>query len=108
MLRSEWLVSLVTHFPSPCLVALFALCTYAHISPVKRFEVTNCFRWHADIKLDNILLVHGGFKLADFGFAKFAETENQAKPPEQLVVGGTDTFGIYADNTCAEIASANV
>ncbi|KAF1997329.1 hypothetical protein P154DRAFT_565493 [Amniculicola lignicola CBS 123094] len=50
--------------------------------------------WHADIKPDNILRVNGRFKLADFGFAKFVETSNNVdRPPEQVLEGGTDSFG---------------
>jgi hypothetical protein len=37
--------------------------------------------------------VHGEFKLADFGFAKFAEIVENDKPPEQPIMGGTDTYG---------------
>jgi serine/threonine protein kinase len=55
--------------------------------------VAHVCRWHADIKPDNILLVHGEFKLADFGFAKFAEIVENDKPPEQPIMGGTDTYG---------------
>ncbi|KAL8687353.1 MAG: hypothetical protein Q9224_005177, partial [Gallowayella concinna] len=47
--------------------------------------------WHADIKPDNILRVHGKFKLSDPGFAKFkkkAETD-----PQEFVLGGTETYG---------------
>ena len=48
-------------------------------------------RWHADIKPDNILLVNGMFKLADPGFAKFVK--ETGKNPEEVVFGGTWTYG---------------
>ncbi|EXJ80449.1 serine/threonine protein kinase [Capronia coronata CBS 617.96] len=47
--------------------------------------------WHADIKLDNILRVHGEFKLADFGFAKFKRRRNEL--PTEYIEGGTQTYG---------------
>jgi serine/threonine protein kinase len=52
---------------------------------------TNKISWHADIKPDNILIVHGKFKLADPGFVKFVEkTESNHKSIQD---GGTETFG---------------
>jgi serine/threonine protein kinase len=48
-------------------------------------------RWHADIKPDNILSVHGKFKLADPGFAHFVKKTD--KIPMGEVLGGTETFG---------------
>lgn len=53
------------------------------------------YSWHADVKPDNILLVHGKFKLADFGFARFSMTAKDGKPPEQFIMGGTDTYGMF-------------
>jgi serine/threonine protein kinase len=53
---------------------------------------TNNFRWHADLKPDNILRVHGEFKLADFGFAKFKKRAPDRKPME-YIEGGTETYG---------------
>lgn len=50
-------------------------------------------RWHADVKPDNILRVHGEFKLADFGFAKFQQKNKGA--PMAYIEGGTGTFGTY-------------
>lgn len=54
-------------------------------------SISYSFRWHADIKPDNIIIVHGKFKLADPGFAKFVEKTE--KIPEEIVIGGTETFG---------------
>jgi serine/threonine protein kinase len=48
-------------------------------------------RLHADVKPDNILMVHGEFKLADFGFAKFKQRGEDV--PRQPYEGGTETFG---------------
>ncbi|KAK0114162.1 hypothetical protein ONS95_013663 [Cadophora gregata] len=47
--------------------------------------------WHADIKPDNILLVHGKFKLADPGFMKVVR--KTGKEPVEALSGGTETFG---------------
>lgn len=50
------------------------------------------FRWHGDIKPDNILRVQGKYKLADFGFAKFErEREGNTKT---YMDGGTRTYGM--------------
>jgi hypothetical protein len=53
-------------------------------------------RWHADIKPDNILLVHGRFKLADFGFSGFSPVERtkSGTVPTQHIHGFTNTYGI--------------
>jgi serine/threonine protein kinase len=52
------------------------------------------YRWHADIKPDNILSVDGKFKLADPGFAKFVKmTEKDDIDLKQFVLGGTETYG---------------
>lgn len=49
------------------------------------------YRWHADVKPDNILSVQGKFKLSDPGFAKFVrKTDND---PEAFLLGGTETYG---------------
>ncbi|KAI1335788.1 hypothetical protein F5Y15DRAFT_222823 [Xylariaceae sp. FL0016] len=48
--------------------------------------------WHADLKPDNILRVHGEFKLADFGFAKF-KRKALDQVPEEFMTGGTETYG---------------
>jgi hypothetical protein len=53
-------------------------------------------RWHADIKPDNILLVNGRFKLADFGASAFdpvAKTKS-GTVPTKYIHGFTDTYGI--------------
>ncbi|KAF2811553.1 uncharacterized protein BDZ99DRAFT_518812 [Mytilinidion resinicola] len=47
--------------------------------------------WHADVKPDNILRVHGEFKLADFGFAKFKRKGETV--PTEVIEGGTQTYG---------------
>jgi serine/threonine protein kinase len=44
------------------------------------------------VKPDNILRVHGEFKLADFGFAKF-KRRGEAVPTE-VIEGGTQTYGM--------------
>ncbi|KAH7324079.1 kinase-like domain-containing protein [Rhexocercosporidium sp. MPI-PUGE-AT-0058] len=49
------------------------------------------YGWHADIKPDNILSVHGKFKLADPGFAHFVRKTDDV--PMGEVLGGTETFG---------------
>ena len=76
------------------------------------------FRWHTDIKPDNILFVENRlkkkkddtteagdqsklvqnestFKLADPGFAKFVKKpqEESTKDPKQHLIGGTETYG---------------
>ena len=79
-------------------------------------------RWHADIKVDNILYVEDGlstknqaenngtsnselneitFKLADPGFAKFInKTEDRTENvPREYLLGGTETYGkLYPRN----------
>ena len=40
------------------------------------------------------MLVHGEFKLADFGFAKFVKrAERDAKAPQSYIEGGTEAYG---------------
>jgi hypothetical protein len=56
-----------------------------------RKHVANLDRWHADIKPDNILVVHGEFKLADPGFARFVKKSD--REPEEFMLGGTVTYG---------------
>lgn len=64
--------------------------------------LTTYFRWHADLKPDNIVRVHGEFKLADFGFAKF--TRKQAdKLPSEHMRGGTDSYGNYCVASCSSM-----
>ncbi|KAH7074657.1 hypothetical protein BKA63DRAFT_318495 [Paraphoma chrysanthemicola] len=48
--------------------------------------------WHADIKPDNILRVHGQFKLADFGLSKFAPVTTSERVPTEFINGFTDTY----------------
>lgn len=38
-------------------------------------------------------MVHGKFKLADFGFSRFAEKVGPAVPAKSYIEGGTDTYG---------------
>ncbi|KAI0469667.1 hypothetical protein GGR56DRAFT_246131 [Xylariaceae sp. FL0804] len=52
--------------------------------------------WHADVKLDKILLVGDTYKLADLGFAKFERPRIRKGPLEEaktLLDGATDTYG---------------
>lgn len=60
-------------------------------SSYPRFYLSNSSRWHADIKPDNILIVHGNFKLADPGFTKWVKKTDQV--PKELLRGGTETYG---------------
>jgi serine/threonine protein kinase len=54
------------------------------------------YGWHGDIKPDNILMVKGEFKLADFGFSKFTEPDGRAVADiEQTLDGGTHVYGTY-------------
>jgi thiamine kinase-like enzyme len=56
----------------------------------------NLLRWHADIKPNNILLVNGRFKLADFGYSAFtpvAKTKSGMVPTD-YIHGFTDSYGI--------------
>ena len=61
------------------------------------------FRWHADIKPDNILSVQGRFKLSDPGFAVFVE--KRGKDLEEQVMGGTETYGSHCLSDCRNIVS---
>ncbi|KAF2434232.1 kinase-like protein [Tothia fuscella] len=55
--------------------------------------------WHADIKPQNILHVKGKYKLADPGFAKFKRKTDAAEAiPEEILLGGTKTFGAPEKN----------
>lgn len=53
----------------------------------------NITRWHGDVKPDNILRVHGKYKLADFGFAEFEEDKGNPKDLYTNLIGGTRTYG---------------
>jgi serine/threonine protein kinase len=59
------------------------------------FNCAERFRWHADIKPDNILWVDGKFKLADPGFAMFIEKEKGVLPQTEFK-GGTETYGEHS------------
>jgi hypothetical protein len=55
---------------------------------------SDIFKWHSDIKPENILEIQGEFKLADPGFDKFLEKVK--RPDSDLMAnlsGGTHTFG---------------
>ena len=54
-------------------------------------------RWHADIKPDNILIVRGRLKLADFGYSRFAPAARMknGNVPTELIHGFTDTYGMF-------------
>lgn len=58
----------------------------------KRVQFTNTpfFRWHGDIKPDNLLRINGKLRLADFGFAHWEFDRNNM---ETFMVGGTSTYG---------------
>lgn len=64
-----------------------------NLSIMQGRKVMNYHGWHADIKPDNILRVHGDFKLADFGFSRFSEKVGRDSSPKQYIEGGTDTYG---------------
>ncbi|KAK8107550.1 uncharacterized protein PG998_009563, partial [Apiospora kogelbergensis] len=49
--------------------------------------------WHADLKPDNILRVHGEFKLVDLGFAKFRMKDETGVEPKTILTGLTETYG---------------
>lgn len=62
-----------------------------YLQDLQRIKVNSpWYRWHADIKPDNILIVQGKFKLADPGFARF---EKQAVGDLTTIFGGTTTYG---------------
>jgi serine/threonine protein kinase len=59
------------------------------------------YSWHGDIKPDNILLVKGRYKLADFGFTKFAPVAHgkSSSVPTQYLDGFTDSYGKLSDKS---------
>lgn len=65
------------------------------IASAKKEMAPDMNRWHADIKPDNILIVHGKFKLADFGFSRFAPVVkgSDGTLPTEVITGFTDTYG---------------
>ncbi|OAG42928.1 hypothetical protein AYO21_02879 [Fonsecaea monophora] len=65
------------------------------------------YGWHADVKPDNILRVHGEFKLVDFGFTKFKKKGSQAIPMEYMD-GGTQSYGtVDSSNKAGESSGSN-
>jgi hypothetical protein len=58
-------------------------------------SVNNTFRWHGDIKPQNIIRVRGEFKLADPGEAQIQLSTGGVKAPRAIVVGGTLTYGKF-------------
>ncbi|RDW91279.1 hypothetical protein BP5796_02444 [Coleophoma crateriformis] len=56
-------------------------------------NLANSNSWHADIKPDNILSIHGKFKLADPGFAHFVVKDSNNEVPKAVIRGGTETYG---------------
>lgn len=62
---------------------------FSYTHPDKRIQMFK--GWHGDIKPDNILRVHGTFKVADFGFAKFERDESGRS--STFLSGGTEIYG---------------
>lgn len=61
--------------------------------PDTQTTLLTVYRWHADIKPDNILWVKNeSFKLADPGFAVFVEKVDGAEAETELK-GGTQAYG---------------
>ena len=67
------------------------------------------FGYHADLKPANILRVGSRWKIADFGFSKFVEADDD-QPPEQIMDGGTCMYNApecrrsIADNTVVPVS----
>jgi serine/threonine protein kinase len=68
--------------------------------------VSNIRRWHGDVKPDNILVVDGDFKLADFGFAKFKSRSESEENATIKLRGITTTYGA-PEIVNQELQSAN-
>ena len=64
--------------------------------------MANNIRWHADLKPYNIVRVHGEFKLADFGFAKYTRKQTDKLPSEHMR-GGTDSYGTITVSPRAQV-----
>ncbi|CAO2647426.1 Nn.00g083480.m01.CDS01 [Neocucurbitaria sp. VM-36] len=73
--------------------------TYSIVEALRRLHEPRFFRdkllcgSHMDLKPDNILLVSGGgWKLSDFGFAKFVAVRDEVENPGFQVDGGTRRY----------------
>lgn len=66
-------------------------------------------RWHADIKPSNILNVHGEFKLADPGLARFESQgdRNKGEKDDVELLGGRETFGEKAMTASLKVFDAD-
>jgi serine/threonine protein kinase len=79
-------------------VGKIILGAFLFLSSDSRATFTDNTSIHGDVKPDNVLVVHGRFKLADFGFAMFKRKADESKPLR--LEGGTLTFGM---NTLAQV-----
>lgn len=56
--------------------------------------ILTVYRWHADIKPENVLVVNDKFKLADPGFAVFEDGKQDVDGrPRKEIKGGTTSYG---------------
>ncbi len=77
-------------------MSFMGMCTFrCSRSPEAVFLLRVVHRWHADVKLDNILRVQGEYKLADFGFAKFTRRNQGRGVPMLPIDGFTQTYGMF-------------